>query len=142
MIEWKKGDIISSVKLNAMVEVINNAVDEEVQRQLNEAKREQQELERQNSVREALNSVDARVDEAMIEYETRFNALTASQQQDMEVIDARDGEVSLKARLDRDLRNPLQVYEDVEGSCISCDSVEGYAQNVEILGNTIQNQND
>ena len=142
LIEWKKGDIISSVKLNAMVEVINNAVDEEVQRQLNEAKREQQELERQNSVREALNSVDARVDEAMIEYETRFNALTASQQQDMEVIDARDGEVSLKARLDRDLRNPLQVYEDVEGSYISCDSVEGYAQNVEILGNTIQNQND
>ena len=142
LIEWKKGDIISSVKLNAMVEVINNAVDEEVQRQANEAKREQQELERQNSVREALNSVDARVDEAMIEYETRFNALTASQQQDMEVIDARDGEVSLKARLDRDLRNPLQVYEDVEGSYISCDSVEGYAQNVEILGNTIQNQND
>lgn len=142
LIEWKKGDIISSVKLNAMVEVINNAVDEEVQRQANEVKREQQELERQNKVREALNSVDNRVDEAMNEYETRFNALTASQQQDMEVIDARDGEVSLKARLDRDLRNPLQVYENVEGSYISCDSVEGYAQNVEILGNTIQNQND
>lgn len=142
LIEWKKGDIISSVKLNAMVEVINNAVDEEAQRQLNEVKREQQELERQNKVREALNSVDVRVDEAMIEYETRFNALTVSQQQDMEVIDARDGEVSLKARLDRDLRKPLQVYEDVEGSYISYDSVEGYAQNVEILGNTIQNQND
>lgn len=142
LIEWKKGDIISSVKLNAMVEVINNAVDEEAQRQLNEVKREQQELERQNKVREALNSVDARVDEAMIEYETRFNALTVSQQQDMEVIDARDGEISLKARLDRDVRNPLQVYEDVEGSYISCDSTEGYAQNVEILGNTIQDQND
>jgi hypothetical protein len=142
LIEWKKGDIISSVKLNAMVEVINNAVDEEVQRQLNEVKREQQELERQNKVREALNSVDARVDESMNEFETRFNALTVSQQQDMEVMDARDGEVSLKARLDRDVRNPLQVYEDVEGSYISCDSTEGYAQNVEILGNTIQDQNN
>lgn len=142
LIEWQKGDIISSVKLNAMVEVINNAVDEEVQRQLNEVKREQQELERQNKLQEALNSVDTRVDESMFEYETRFNALTVSQQQDMEVIDARDGEASLKARLDRDLRNPLQVYEDVEDSHISCDSIEGYAQNVEILGNTIQNQND
>ena len=37
------------------------------------------------------------------EVETRFNTLTSTQQQDAEVIDARDGEVSLKARLDRDL---------------------------------------
>ena len=37
------------------------------------------------------------------EVETRFNTLTSSQQQDAEVIDARDGEASLKARLDRDL---------------------------------------
>ena len=37
------------------------------------------------------------------EVEARFNALTSSQQQDAEVIDARDGETSLKARLDRDL---------------------------------------
>lgn len=34
------------------------------------------------------------------EVENRFNTLTSSQQQDAEVIDARDGEVSLKARLD------------------------------------------
>ena len=138
LIEWKKGDIISSVKLNAMVEVINNAVDEEVQRQANEVKREQQELERQNKVREALNSVDARVDEAMNEYETRFNALTASQQQDAEVIDARDGETSLKARLDRDIEKAKEIYVPVEGTYVSTDSSSGYAKDIEMLGNTIQ----
>ena len=34
--------------------------------------------------------------------ETRFQTLTAEQQHDAEVIDARDGETSLRARLDRD----------------------------------------
>lgn len=73
------------------------------------------------------------------EVETRFNALTSSQQQDAEVIDARDGETSLKARLDRDIEKAKQVYECVEGSNISTDSSSGYLKDVEILGNTIQN---
>ena len=72
------------------------------------------------------------------EVETRFNALTSSQQQDAEVIDARDGETSLKARLDRDIEKAKQVYVDVEGSHISSDSSVGYAKDVEILGNTVQ----
>lgn len=72
------------------------------------------------------------------EVETRFNALTSSQQQDAEVIDARDGETSLKARLDRDIEKAKQVYVNVEGSNISTDSSSGYAKGVEILGNTIQ----
>ena len=138
LIEWKKGDIISSVKLNAMVEVINNAVDEEAQRQLNEVEREQQELERENRLQAALNSVDARVDESMNEYETRFNALTAIQQQDAEVIDARDGETSLKARLDRDIEKAKEIYVPVEGTYVSTDSSSGYAKDIEMLGNTIQ----
>jgi hypothetical protein len=70
--------------------------------------------------------------------ETRFNRLTSSQQQDAEVIDARDGETSLKARLDRDIEKAKQVYVNVEGSHISTDSNVGYAKDVEILGNTIQ----
>ena len=70
--------------------------------------------------------------------ETRFNALTSSQQQSSEVIDARDGEVSLKARLDRDIEKAKQVYVPVEGSNISTDSSVGYAKDVEILGNTVQ----
>lgn len=73
------------------------------------------------------------------EVETRFNALTSSQQQSSEVIDARDGETSLKARLDRDIEKAKQVYANVEGSHISTDSSSGYAKDVEILGNTIQN---
>nr|DAZ82017.1 MAG TPA: tail tube protein [Caudoviricetes sp.] len=72
------------------------------------------------------------------EVETRFNALTSSQQQDAEVIDARDGETSLKARLDRDIEKAKQVYVNVEGSCISTDSSSGYLKDVEIKGNTIQ----
>lgn len=72
------------------------------------------------------------------EVETRFNALTSKQQQDAEVIDARDGETSLKARLDRDIEKAKQVYVNVEGNHISTDSNVGYAKDVEILGNTIQ----
>lgn len=66
------------------------------------------------------------------------NALTTSQQQSAEVIDARDGEVSLKARLDRDIEKAKQVYVNVEGCHISTDSSVGYLKDVEILGNTIQ----
>ena len=76
------------------------------------------------------------------EVETRFNALTSQQQQSSEVIDARDGEISLKARLDRDIEKAKQVYVNVEGSNISTDSSVGYAKDVEILGNTIQNEED
>lgn len=72
------------------------------------------------------------------EVENRFNALTSKQQQDAEVIDARDGETSLKARLDRDIEKAKQVYANVEGSHISTDSSVGYLKDVEILGNTIQ----
>ena len=72
------------------------------------------------------------------EVENRFNALTSKQQQDAEVIDARDGETSLKARLDRDIEKAKQVYVNVEGSHISTDSSVGYAKDIEILGNTIQ----
>lgn len=72
------------------------------------------------------------------EVENRFNALTSKQQQDAEVVDARDGETSLKARLDRDIEKAKQVYVNVEGSNISTDSSVGYAKDVEILGNTIQ----
>lgn len=72
------------------------------------------------------------------EVENRFNALTSKQQQDAEVIDARDGETSLKARLDRDIEKAKQVYVNIEGSNISTDSSVGYLKDVEILGNTIQ----
>lgn len=87
-----------------------------------------------NAKSDMTNTVSNKVNEV----ETRFNRLTSSQQQDAEVIDARDGETSLKARLDRDIEKAKQVYVNVEGSHISTDSSSGYAKNVEILGNTIQ----
>lgn len=121
---WREGDTISSVRLNQMVEVVNNAVDEEHQRQINEVNRE--------------NRANAKLEEL----ETRFSALTTSQQQSAEVIDARDGEASLKARLDRDVKKTLEYYANVEGSYITTDSSSGYLKDVEILGNTIQNEDN
>ena len=55
------------------------------------------------SVDNKLNVVDSLINVKISDFEERFNMLTVSQQQDAEVIDARDGETSLKARLDRDL---------------------------------------
>ena len=86
----------------------------------------------------AKNEMTATVTNKVNEVEGRFNALTSSQQQSSEVIDARDGETSLKARLDRDIEKAKQVYVPVEGNHISTDSSVGYAKNVEILGNTVQ----
>ena len=88
-----------------------------------------------NAKTDMTNTVSNKINEV----ENRFNALTSKQQQDAEVIDARDGETSLKARLDRDIEKAKQVYVNVEGSNISTDSSSGYLKDVEILGNTIQN---
>ena len=54
-------------------------------------------------VSQETSEVISRVNNKVTEVENRFNALTSKQQQDAEVIDARDGETSLKARLDRDV---------------------------------------
>ena len=203
-IVWKKGDTISSVKLNQMVEVVNNAVDEEHLRKLNEQERVDKENERVTKENERIANEDTRTasentrvtsestrlsnesarianeDErksketlrqseenkrqtneqtriqneenrvtaenarvaSMSDITTRFNDLIASLPQYPEVIDARDGEVSLKARLDRDIEKAKQVYVNVEGSYITTDSSSGYAKDVEILGNTIQDPNN
>ena len=203
-IVWEKGDIISSVKLNQMVEVVNNAVDEEHLRKLNEQERVDKENERVTKENERIANEDTRTanentrvtsestrlsnesarianeDErksketlrqseenkrqtneqtriqneenrvtaenarvaSMSDITTRFNDLIASLPQYPEVIDARDGEVSLKARLDRDIEKAKQVYVNVEGSYITTDSSSGYAKDVEILGNTIQDPNN
>lgn len=86
----------------------------------------------------SITHLEASINNKIKEVETRFNTLTSLQQQDAEVIDARDGETSLKARLDRDIEKAKQVYVNVEGSHISTDSSSGYLKDVEILGNTIQ----
>ena len=121
-------------------------------RKANEVAREKNETSRQNIFENKVDEVDNKISELdksksdmtntvsnkVNEVENRFNALTSKQQQDAEVIDARDGETSLKARLDRDIEKAKQVYVNVEGSYISTDSSVGYLKDVEILGNTIQ----
>ena len=86
----------------------------------------------------SITHLETSINNKISDVETRFNALTSKQQQDAEVVDARDGETSLKARLDRDIEKAKQIYVNVEGSNISTDSSVGYAKDVEILGNTIQ----
>ena len=86
----------------------------------------------------SITHLETSINNKINEVETRFNALTSKQQQDAEVIDARDGETSLKVRLDRDIEKAKQVYANIEGNHISTDSSVGYAKDVEILGNTIQ----
>ena len=86
----------------------------------------------------SITHLETSINNKINDVETRFNRLTSQQQQSSEVIDARDGETSLKARLDRDIEKAKQVYVNVEGSNISTDSSVGYAKDVEILGNTIQ----
>ena len=87
------------------------------------------------------------------EVEGRFNALTASQQQSSEVIDARDGEVSLKARLDRDIEKAnkeLDKIKKLEESTVSTVETEsdfttveatsnGYFEDVKLEGKTLVN---
>ena len=87
----------------------------------------------------SITHLETTVSNKVNEIETRFNALTSSQQQSSEVIDARDGEVSLHARLERDLAKGKIHFVDVEGEYISTESEEGYLENVEIHGNTWQN---
>ena len=89
-------------------------------------------------VSQETSEVISRVNNKVTEVENRFNALTSKQQQDAEVIDARDGETSLKARLDRDIEKAKEIYVGVEGTYVSTDSSSGYAKDVEILGNTVQ----
>ncbi|WP_250675558.1 hypothetical protein LZ906_007915 [Paraclostridium ghonii] len=68
-----------------------------------------------------------------------FNALEASKQQDAEVIKARDGEVSLQDRLERDLAKGKLVEETKEGTYLSFnDTVGGIVSYLELQGNTVQ----
>ena len=69
---------------------------------------------------------------------TRLDKAIAGATNDLEVKEARDGEVTLNARLERDLEKGKIHFVDVEGSNIATESQEGYLENVEILGNTWQ----
>ena len=73
---------------------------------------------------------------------TRLDRAIAGATNDLEVKEARDGEVTLNARLERDLAKGKIHFVDVEGSNISTESEEGYLENIEIHGNTWQDANN
>lgn len=129
-----KDNFISNIntKVDTKISEIDNVKDNFVSSVNTKVDNKISELD--NAKSDMTNTVSNKVNEV----ETRFNALTSSQQQDAEVIDARDGETSLKARLDRDIEKAKQVYECVEGSYISIDSSDGYLKDIEMFGNTIQ----
>lgn len=130
-----KDNFVSSIntKVDTKISEINATKDNFVSSINTKVDNKISELDKSKS--DMTNTVSNKVNEV----ENRFNALTSKQQQDAEVIDARDGETSLKARLDRDIEKAKQVYVNVEGSHISTDSSVGYLKDIEILGNTIQN---
>ena len=115
---------VNSVK-NNMVSSINNTL-----------------LAKVNEVNKAKSDMTNTISDKVKDIENRFNNLTSKQQQDSEVIDARDGEISLKKRLDRDIEKAKQIYVDVNGSYISSESSDGYLKNVKVIGNTIQDTNN
>lgn len=133
-INTTKDNFISSIntKVDTKISELNTTKDNFVSSVNTKVDTKISELD--NAKSDMTNTVSNKIDEV----ENRFNALTSKQQQDAEVIDARDGETSLKARLDRDIEKAKQVYVNVEGSNISTDSSSGYLKDVEILGNTIQ----
>ena len=133
-INTTKDNFVSSIntKVDTKISEINATKDNFVSSINTKVDNKISELDKSKS--DMTNTVSNKVNEV----ENRFNALTSKQQQDAEVIDARDGETSLKARLDRDIEKAKQVYVNVEGSYISTDSSDGYLKNVEILGNTVQ----
>ena len=133
--------------LNAVEEV--NSTKDNLISEVNAAKKAM--IEDVNSSKESMindisttkQSVIADTNKAIEKMNNDFEALTASQQQDAEVILARDGEESLNARLERDLAKGKMHWETVEGSHISIDdTLDSYMQNIEIKGNTIQNPNN
>ena len=86
----------------------------------------------------SITHLEKQISDKSKELDTKFEALTSKQQQDSEVINARDGEVSLNARLERDLEKGKIHFVECSGEYISTESEEGYLENVEILGNTWQ----
>ena len=60
---------------------------------------------------------------------TRLDRAIAGATNDLEVKEARDGEVTLNARLERDLKKGKIHFVDIEGSSISTESEEGYLEN-------------
>lgn len=110
-------DVIRNVPSEENVRISN-----EKQRQSNETTRSNNEIKRNSTFDSKIKDVDKAINasnENILEVNNKFESITASKQQDAEVIIARDSESSLNARLQRDLyvdNIPLkQKVLDIEG---------------------------
>lgn len=134
-------DVVKDVPAGEDARIAN-----EKQRQANETTRKNNEIKRNDTLNAKVKEVDnaiAASNNNIKEVNNKFETIVASKQQDAEVILARDGEASLGARLERDLKKGKTIYKTVEGSYLSIDdTLDSYLQNIEIKGNTIQNPND
>lgn len=148
-LDTTKDNFISSIntKVDNKISEIDNAKDNFVASINTKVDTKISEIEVAKS--DMTNTVSNKVNEV----ETRFNALTSSQQQSAEVIDARDGETSLKARLDRDIKETtkeLDKIKKLEESTVSTVTTEsgfttveatsnGYFEDVKLEGKTLVN---
>lgn len=144
-----KDNFVSSIntKVDTKISEIDNVKDNFVSSVNTKVDSKISELDTAKS--DMTNTVSNKVNEV----ETRFNALTSSQQQSAEVIDARDGETSLKARLDRDIKETtkeLDKIKKLEESTVSTVTTEsgfttveatsnGYFEDVKLEGKTLVN---
>lgn len=148
-INTTKDNFVSSIntKVDTKISEIDNVKDNFVSNINTKVDTKISEIEVAKS--DMTNTVSNKVNEV----ENRFNALTSKQQQDAEVIDARDGETSLKARLDRDVEKAnkeLDKIKKLEESTVSTVETEsdfttveatsnGYFEDVKLEGKTLVN---
>ena len=144
-----KDNFVSSIntKVDTKISEIDNVKDNFVSSVNTKVDTKISELDTAKS--DITNTVTNKIDEV----ENRFNALTSKQQQDAEVVDARDGETSLKARLDRDVERTnkeLDKIKKLEESTVSTVTTEsdfttveatsnGYFEDVKLEGKTLVN---
>lgn len=110
-----------------------------------------------NNAKEDTIKVTNQAEDKILDIENRFNRMSSEKQQDSEVIDARDGEVNLKARLDRDLHingkslkqeiidlNGLKETQDMaystdKGYLVCKNTKNGSVKDIVIKGRTLVN---
>lgn len=138
--------------LEYLYDVIRNVPSEENIRIANEKQRQQDETTRSNSEVKRNATFDSKIkdvdkainasNENIKEVNNKFEMITASKQQDAEIIIARDGEISLNARIERDVKKGKLIEETKTGEYLTFDdTVDSIISSIELHGNTIQNPN-
>ena len=165
---WENGKtVLKAEHLRKIEKGITDIISENDALYTDEDTRKSNEINRQNTFSNKISEVNDKITEInnskenmanavsnkINEIETKFNELTISKQQDAEVIMARDGETSLKARLDRDIEKTnkeLDKIKKLEESTVSTVETEsdfttveatngGYFEDVKLEGKTLVN---